>query len=127
MLFKGIHHVAIIVSDYEVSKKFYTEILGLTEIRENFQPKRGSYKLDLDMGSCELEMFYIPGAPPRPTNPEACGLRHLAFEVENFQETIDRLTQLGIQVEPVRIDPYDSVRFTFIKDPDGLPLELREA
>ena len=122
----SIHHVAIIVSDYERSKKFYVEKLGFEIIRENYRAERGDYKLDLKLDGCELEIFSAVGNPPRPSYPEACGLRHLAFRVESAEETVAWLRTLGIECEPVRIDPFTRKRMTFFFDPDGLPLELHE-
>lgn len=121
-----IHHIAIIVSDYEKSKKFYTEILGFQIIRENYREARQDYKLDLQLEDCELELFGIPDSPKRLSYPEACGLRHLAFYVENIEETIQQLQKKGIEVEPIRIDPYTNKKMTFFSDPDGLPIELHE-
>lgn len=126
MKLEQIHHVAVIASDYQASKRFYTEILGLPVIRENYRPERGDYKLDLQLGDCELELFGIPGAPPRPSYPEACGLRHLAFKVEDMEAVIAELESKGVSVEPVRVDAFTGGRMTFFKDPDGLPLELHE-
>ena len=88
--------------------------------------KRGDHKLDLKLGDCELELFGIPGSPERPSYPEACGLRHLAFRVEDMDEAVSWLNGLGIETEPVRVDEYTQKRMTFFKDPDGLPLELHE-
>jgi glyoxylase I family protein len=122
-----IHHVAIICSDYERSKKFYTEILGLKIIAENYREERKSYKLDLAVGkSSQIELFSFPEAPPRVTNPEAQGLRHLSFAVSNIDQQIELLKQQGVEVLPVRIDEYTGKRFAFFFDPDGLPLELYE-
>lgn len=121
-----IHHVAIIVSDYEKSREFYVEKLGFSVIRENYRESRKDYKLDLKLGDCEMEIFGIPQAPERPNYPEACGLRHLAFRVACIEETIAELQALGIETEPVRIDEFTGRKMTFFKDPDGLPLELHE-
>ena len=121
-----IHHIAIIVSDYEKSKDFYVNKLGFGVIRENYRPERGDWKLDLKLGDCELEIFGIPGRPERPTNPEAYGLRHLAFRVEKIEDVVAQLQALGIETEPIRWDPYTQKKMTFFKDPDGLPLELHE-
>lgn len=126
MLFEQMHHVAIIVSDYEKSKEFYVEKLGFPILRENYRPSQGDWKLDLKFGSGELEIFAIPGAPPRPSYPEAQGLRHLAFRVDDIQAAVLHLKTLGIECEPVRRDPYTQRQFTFFRDPDGLPLELHE-
>jgi glyoxylase I family protein len=121
-----IHHVAIIVSDYEKSKHFYVDLLGFQIIRENYRAARGDYKLDLELGDYELEIFGIPGSPKRPSYPEACGLRHLAFQVDCIEETVKELNNLGIETEPIRIDEFTDKKMTFFKDPDGLPLELHE-
>lgn len=122
----SIHHVAIIVSDYQRAKEFYVEKLGFQVLRENYQPHRGSYKLDLKAGAQELEIFYMPGAPKRVTNPEACGLRHLSFRVGCIEETVRELDQLGIETTPIRRDDYTGGKLCFFFDPDGLPLELHE-
>lgn len=126
MLFEQMHHVAIIVSDYEKAKEFYVEKLGFPVLRENFREDRGDWKLDLKFGEGELEIFAIPNAPPRPSYPEAQGLRHLAFRVADVEEAVGELEALGIPCEPVRWDPYTQKRMTFFRDPDGLPLELHE-
>lgn len=121
-----IHHVAIIVSNYEASKDFYVHKLGFQIIRENFREARGDYKLDLKLGETELEIFGIPNSPKRLSYPEACGLRHLAFRVSNIEDVVKELVALGIEVEPIRIDEFTGKKMTFFKDPDGLPLELHE-
>lgn len=126
MQLNTIHHVAIIVSDYERSKEFYVEKLGFEIIRENYREKRNDYKLDLRLGTCELEIFAIPGSPKRPSYPEACGLRHLAFQTVNVEETVAWLKEKGIETEPLRLDDYTGKKMTFFHDPDGLPLELHE-
>lgn len=126
MKLNAIHHIAIIASDYQVSKDFYVNKLGLSIVRENYRPERGDYKLDLQLGNCELELFGIPGSPPRPSYPEACGLRHLAFQVEHIEDAVSRLHALGIETEPVRRDAFTGKKMTFFSDPDGLPLELHE-
>lgn len=126
MRLNKIHHIAIIASNYEVSKKFYTEILGLEVIREVYRNERDSYKLDLKLGDSEIELFSFPNAPVRPSYPEARGLRHLAFEVDNIDEAIAELNLHGIECEPIRIDEFTGKRFTFFEDPDKLPLELYE-
>ena len=124
-MLKRIHHVAIICSDYPRSKHFYTEILGLQVIAEHYRQTRQSYKLDLALtDGSQIELFSFPNAPARPSYPEAQGLRHLAFEVEDIAQVKARLEQQGIHVEPIRIDPYTQRYFTFFSDPDGLPLEL---
>ena len=126
MLFNQIHHVAIIVSDYQKAKEFYVEKLGFPVLRENYRPDKGDWKLDLQFGAGELEIFAIPGAPPRPNYPEAQGLRHLAFRVGDVEQAVKELEAQGIECEPIRLDPYSQRRFTFFHDPDGLPLELHE-
>ena len=126
MLFKGMHHVAIIVSDYRRAREFYVEKLGFPVLRENFRPDRGDWKLDLKFGDGELELCAIPGAPPRPSWPEARGLRHLAFRVEDVEAAVRALEERGIPCEPIRTDPFTGGRMTFFRDPDGLPLELHE-
>lgn len=126
MRLNKIHHIAIIASNYEVSKKFYTEVLGLQVIREVYRKERDSYKLDLKLGDSEIELFSFPNAPVRPSYPEARGLRHLAFEVDNIDEAITELNLQGVECEPIRIDEFTGKRFTFFEDPDKLPLELYE-
>ncbi len=120
------HHVAIIVSDYPKSRDFYVNKLGFSVLRENYRPERRDWKLDLKLGDMELEIFALENPPKRVTNPEACGLRHLAFRVDNIQEAVAWLQETGIQCEPVRLDPYSNKPFTFFRDPDDLPLELHE-
>ena len=126
MNLRQIPHVAIIVSDYTKSRKFYVETLGFQIIRENYRPSRGDYKLDLKLEGCELELFSASGNPPRPSYPEACGLRHLAFRVDDVDAAIAELREKGIETEPVRVDEFTGKRMTFFQDPDGLPLELHE-
>ena len=121
-----IHHVAIIVSDYEKSRKFYVEQLELPVIRENYRKERNDYKLDLQVGNIELEIFGVENAPVRVTQPEACGLRHLAFKVDDIEETVKWLNSKGIETEPIRMDEYTQKRMTFFRDPDNLPLEIHE-
>jgi glyoxylase I family protein len=124
---KGIHHIAIICSDYDRSKKFYTQLLGLQIIREVYREVRQSFKLDLAIGDqYVIELFSFPSPPPRPSTPESCGLRHLAFQVSNVEKAKESLEHKGVFVEPVRTDEYTGKRFTFFADPDGLPLELYE-
>ena len=125
-MFEAIHHVAIIASDYEKSRKFYVEQLGLPIIRENYRQERNDYKLDLKVGNIELEIFGMEGAPDRVTEPEACGLRHLAFKVDDIEEAVNWLNSKGIQTEAIRMDEYTHKRMTFFRDPDNLPLELHE-
>lgn len=122
------HHAAIICSDYPRSKAFYTEVLGLRVVAENYREARRSWKLDLALpGGGQIELFSFPGAPPRPSRPEAQGLRHLAFVVTDVQVWIAHLESRGVAVEAVRVDEYTGRRFVFFADPDGLPLELYEA
>jgi glyoxylase I family protein len=122
-----IHHVAIICTDYKKSKHFYTEILGFTILAENYRSERDSYKLDLEVnGSYAIELFSFPNPAPRPSRPEAAGLRHLAFQVEDIYAAITWLNQNQVATEPVRIDEFTAKRFTFFSDPDGLPLEFYE-
>ena len=122
-----IHHIAIICSDYQVSKKFYTEVLGLNIIREIYREERQSYKLDLAIGDdYVIELFSFPNPPKRPSRPESCGLRHLAFSVENVEEKRTELLQKGIDCEEIRLDEFTDKKFFFIADPDDLPLEFYE-
>ncbi|MBD2742690.1 VOC family protein [Coleofasciculus sp. FACHB-1120] len=123
----GIHHTAIICSNYEKSKKFYVEVLGFSIIQETFREERNSYKLDLRVGiGAQIELFSFPNPPQRLSHPEACGLRHLAFAVKNIDEAVCYLKDQGVQVENIRIDEITGKRFTFFSDPDGLPLEIYE-
>ncbi len=124
--FAGIHHVAIIASDYARSKAFYTEVLGLPVIAETLRAERNSWKLDLRLGDAQVELFSFPDPPTRVSRPEACGLRHLALSVEDLDRAVAHLATHGIKTEPVRIDELTGRRFTFFSDPDGLPLELYE-
>ncbi|MGG3912684.1 SMU1112c/YaeR family gloxylase I-like metalloprotein [Rossellomorea vietnamensis] len=127
MNFKKIHHIAIICSDYTKSKDFYVNKLGLDIKQEIYREERDSYKLDLALnGEYIIELFSFPEAPARPSYPEARGLRHLAFEVEDIEGAVEALNQKGIKAEEIRIDPYTDKKFTFFEDPDGLPLELYE-
>ena len=127
MRFSKIHHIAIIGSDYDASKEFYVEKLGFSVIRENYREERHDWKIDLDAGNgIELELFIEPNPPKRVTRPEACGLRHLAFYVESVEETVEKLLQIGIECEPIRVDEYTNKKMTFFFDPDGLPLEIHE-
>ena len=122
-----IHHIAIICSDYEVSKKFYTEVLGLNIIREVNREARQSYKLDLAIGEhYVIELFSFPNPPERPSRPESCGLRHLAFSVNNIEEKRNELVEKGLLCEDIRIDEFTDKRFFFTQDPDNLPLEFYE-
>ncbi len=123
-----IHHVAIICSDYERSKRFYVEVLGLRIIAEAYRAERRSYKLDLALDDgTQIELFSFPDPPGRRSNPEACGLRHLAFAVDAFDRIVAELGASGVACEPVRLDEATGKRYTFFRDPDGLPLELYEA
>jgi glyoxylase I family protein len=127
MKISRIHHAAIICADYERSKQFYTEVLGLKIVAETYRATRQSYKLDLALADgTQLELFSFPGAPARPSYPEACGLRHLAFAVADLNASVAHLQSRGVTVEPVRVDEFTGQRFTFFADPDDLPLELYE-
>ncbi len=120
-----LHHIAIICSDYALSKKFYTQVLGFKVIQEVYRADRYSYKLDLELNGIYLiELFSFPDSPNRVTRPEACGLRHLAFSVANIQKEVETLTNLGIKVESIRVDEHTGKKFTFFSDPDELPIEL---
>ena len=121
-----VHHIAIICSDYDAAKAFYVEKLELPLIREVYRPERRDYILTLQIGSTEVELFIMENPPLRVTNPEARGLRHLAFRVQDIEPAVAWLNSVGIETEPIREDPYNGGRFTFFKDPDGLPLELHE-
>lgn len=126
-MLRSIHHAAIICSDYNRSKAFYTQVLGLRIVAENYRAGRQSWKLDLALpDGGQIELFSFPGAPRRPTTPEAQGLRHLAFAVDDLDAACARLEGHGVTVEPVRVDDNTGRRFTFFPDPDGLPLELYE-
>ena len=123
----GIHHVAIICSDYQLSKKFYVEVLGFSIIQETFRAERNSYKLDLKVAeNTQIELFSFPNPPQRFSSPEACGLRHLAFKVDDVEQTVFYLKSKGLKVEDIRIDEITGKKFTFFKDPDNLPLEIYE-
>jgi len=123
----SIHHIAIICSNYIASKAFYTEVLGLSVVKETYRAERKSYKLDLQVnGRYQIELFSFPDPPARPSRPEACGLRHLAFKVNDISMAVSILQQKGVVTEPVRIDELTGKKFTFFADPDGLPLELYE-
>ncbi|MCC4214701.1 SMU1112c/YaeR family gloxylase I-like metalloprotein [Leeuwenhoekiella parthenopeia] len=126
-MLKSQHHIAIICSDYEASKAFYTEVLGLSILAETFREARNSYKLDLALnGTYLIELFSLPNPPARPSRPEACGLRHLAFAVSDLEAMIAHLNEKGVTTEAIRTDDLTGKRFTFFADPDGLPLELYE-
>ncbi|AHH18258.1 glyoxalase/bleomycin resistance protein/dioxygenase superfamily protein [Nocardia nova SH22a] len=127
MELRRVHHVAVITSDYERSKAFYTEVLGLRVIAENYRAERRSWKLDLALADgTQIELFSFPDPPARPSRPEACGLRHLAFAVDDVEAALTELRGRGVAVEQVRVDEYTGRRFAFFADPDGLPLELYE-
>lgn len=126
-MLKSIHHIAIICSDYERSKKFYTEVLGFEILAENYRSERDSYKLDLILnGVYCIELFSFPEPPKRVSRPEASGLRHLAFSVNDIEASINELSSKQVVCEPLRIDEFTGKRFTFFEDPDGLPIELVE-
>ena len=122
-----IHHIAIICSNYEISKKFYTEILELRILREVYRAERDSYKLDLGIeNQYVIELFSFPNPPARPSRPESCGLRHLAFAVENVEEKRAELISKGLVCEEIRVDEFTDKKFFFTQDPDDLPLEFYE-
>lgn len=121
-----VHHIAVIGSNYEASRHFYVDLLGFSVIRENYRPERQDWKIDLQLDGMELELFIIPNRPKRPSYPEANGLRHLAFHVEDVAETAKELNALGIETEPIRLDTYTGKHMTFFFDPDGQPLEIHE-
>jgi len=122
-----VHHIAIICTDYERSKHFYTQVLGLKIVREVYREQRDSYKLDLEVaGQYQVELFSFPEPAPRPSRPEAAGLRHLAFEVDDIDEAVAHIMAAGIAVEPIRVDEFTDKRYTFFADPDGLPIEFVE-
>ena len=126
-MLQKIHHTAIICSDYEKSKDFYVNKLGLEILAEEYRATRDSYKLDLALnGQYIIELFSFPSPPPRTSRPEACGLRHLAFVVDDVEKTKIELEEKGIMSEPIRIDEFTGKKFTFFEDPDGLPLEIYE-
>lgn len=127
MQIADVHHIAIICSNYERSKQFYTEVLGFEIIRETYRAARQSYKLDLQVSpSTQIELFSFPNPPARPTTPEACGLRHLAFAVVDLDAAVAALQAQGVETEAIRLDDLTGKRFTFFRDPDDLPLELYE-
>lgn len=122
-----VHHIAVICSDYAISKRFYTDVLGLEIMREVYREERASYKLDLALnGQYLLELFSFPETPARLSRPEATGLRHLAFAVADLNATVRSLEAAQVAYEPIRVDEFTSRRFTFIQDPDGLPIEFYE-
>ena len=127
MKLNGIHHVAVICSDYQKSKDFYVRILGLTPVNEVYRKERDSYKLDLKVdGQYQIELFSFPNPPERPSYPEAAGLRHLAFEIDDIEEAVQYMTNHQVNVEDIRVDSTTNKKFTFFSDPDGLPIELYE-
>ncbi|MEH6407380.1 MAG: VOC family protein [Leeuwenhoekiella sp.] len=127
MPIKGIHHIAVICSDYAVSKQFYTTVLGLKIIKETYRAARKSFKLDLALNDqYVIELFSFPDPPARPSRPESTGLRHLAFEVDNIENEIKNLNNHGVLTEPIRIDEITDKKFTFFADPDDLPIEFYE-
>lgn len=127
MIINKVHHIAVICSNYAVSKQFYTEVIGLEILNETYRAERDSYKLDLALnGNYVIELFSFPNPPKRPSRPEATGLRHLAFEVNNLEEVVLKMNSLNISIEPIRIDEFTDKKFTFIADPDGLPIEFYE-
>lgn len=121
-----VHHIAIIGSNYEKSRHFYVDQLGFQVVRENYRAARDDWKIDLALDGMELELFIMKNCPRRPSYPEAYGLRHLAFHVENAEEAVHWLNERGIETEPIRTDEYTGKRMTFFFDPDGLPLEIHE-
>lgn len=123
----NVHHIAIICSDYTRSKAFYTEVLGLEIIQEVYREARDSYKLDLSLnGQYIIELFSFPNPPARPSRPEACGMRHLAFQVENLDSVVQKILEKNLLIEPIRVDEFTGKRFTFMADPDDLPIEFYE-
>lgn len=127
MKISGLHHLAVICSHYPTSKRFYTEVLGLRIVSEIYRAERDSWKLDLEIpGGTQIELFSFPGTPPRPSYPEAQGLRHVAFLVKDLENEVASLVAKGIAVENIRLDELTGKRFTFFADPDGLPIELYE-
>ena len=120
------HHIAVISSSYEKAREFYIQKLGFELTKEVYRPAQNDYLRMLRKGGTVLELFIRPDAPQRVNNPEAMGLRHLAFHVEDIEPVVQWLNSMGIATEPIREDPYNGGRFTFFKDPDGLPLELHE-
>lgn len=127
MKIERIHHIAIICSDYEKSKRFYTEVLGFRAEREIYREERGSYKLDLSVnGEYLIELFSFPDPPPRVSGPEACGLRHIAFGVSNIENMVAYLRSCMVETEAIRVDEFTGKKYTFFRDPDGLPIELYE-
>ena len=122
-----VHHIAIICSDYARSKAFYTEVLGLAIIQEVYREERDSYKLDLALnGQYIIELFSFPNPPARTSRPEACGMRHLAFQVEDLDLVVQEINAQNLAIEPIRVDEFTGKRFTFMADPDDLPIEFYE-
>ena len=126
MKLKQIHHIAIIGSNYEHSRHFYVDLLGFEVVREVYREERKDWKIDLRIGESEIELFIMENHPTRVNSPEAYGLRHLAFRVDSVEKTVQDLNALGIETEPIRLDPFTNNHMTFFKDPDGLPLEIHE-
>lgn len=126
-MLRRFHHIAILCSDYELSKAFYIDRLGFDLLAENWRDESRSWKCDLSCSDAQIELFHFPSSPPRPSRPEACGLRHLAFAVESMPAAVAWLNARGIATEAVRRDPYTGKAFTFFADPDGLPIEIYEA
>lgn len=125
-MFSKIHHIAIIGTDYNRSKSFYVDKLGFKILRENYRSSKQDYKIDLECGDSEIELFIVKDAPDRVSNPEACGLRHLAFKVDSVNDTVSKLKKMGIECEPIRMDDYTNKAMTFFRDPDNLPIEIHE-
>jgi glyoxylase I family protein len=124
----SIHHLAIICSDYQVSKHFYTEVLGLKILNEVYRTDRHSYKLDLSVnGRYQIELFSFPEPPERVSDPEARGLRHIAFETDDLTQSVNLLNRMGVNTEQIRLDEFTGKKFVFFQDPDGLPIELYES
>ena len=120
------HHIAIICSDWDAAREFYVNKLGFELIREAYRPAQNDYLRMLRLGETTLEIFINPENPERVNNPEAKGLRHLAFRVDNAEEAAAWLNSRGVETEPIREDKVNGGRFTFFRDPDGLPLEIHE-
>ncbi len=125
-MFSKIHHIAIIGTDYNRSISFYVDKLGFKILRENYRPSKQDYKIDLECGDSEIELFIVKDAPDRVSNPEASGLRHMAFKVESVSDTVSKLKKMGIECEPIRMDDYTNKAMTFFRDPDNLPIEIHE-
>lgn len=127
-MLQALHHIAIICSDYQRSKSFYVDTLGLEILQEVYRAERDSYKLDLTLnGTYLIELFSFPNPPSRVSRPEACGLRHIAFQVNDIEAAVAELNAKGVITEPIRIDEFTGKRFTFSSDPDNLPIELYES